>query len=121
MAVIQPTKDEPVGQGRESYLVTWVGLGNGDTGAWVSHPGYTDVSVVIDGTPSTGGSCTLEGSMDGSTGYALTDNNGAAIALTAAGTRLVDESLVHTRPNVTAGDGSTSFNVALKMTRPGAA
>lgn len=98
-------------------LFTWTGLANGDTGDPVSIVDYADLTATLEGTFSTGGSVTLEGSNDGTNYYALTDPQGNAITKTAAGIESVTETPRYIRPSVTAGDGSTSIEVRLLARR----
>jgi hypothetical protein len=73
--------------------------------------------VVIDGEFGVGGSCTLEGSNDGSHYYALTDPQGNAITKTAAAMEAIEEAPLHYAPYVTAGDGTTAINVTMLFRR----
>lgn len=94
-------------------VVTWTGLANGDTGAPVELTQLSDRSVQVLGTFGTGGSVTLQGSLDGSNWVALTDPQGNAITKTAAGLEAISEVVRYIRPSVTAGDGTTSLTVIL--------
>lgn len=98
-------------------LYQWLAVANGDTGASVELNNLVDLTVTIEGTFSTGGSCTIQGSNDGSTWHSLTDPQGNAITKTAAGIEVVTEAPRYIRPNVTAGDGSTAINISLVARR----
>lgn len=97
--------------------ITWTGLDSDDSGSPIQVVDYPDMTVVINGTFGAGGSCTLQGSMDNSNWYALTDPQGNAITKTSAGIELVTEAPHYIRPLVTAGDGTTSINVTLLCRR----
>jgi hypothetical protein len=113
VAVRTPTVTyNPNGQGN-GVLITWTGLLNGDTGSPVEGVDYSDRTVQISGTFGTGGSVTVEGSNDGSNYLALTDPQGNAITKTAAALEVIEEGPRYGRPNVTAGDGSTSLTVTV--------
>src|SRR5687767_1915693 len=98
---------------RDNLLVVWTGLDVDDSGSPVEIPGFPDRTVTIEGTFSVGGSCTLQGSNDGTNYYSLTDPQGNAITKTAGGVELVTENTRYVRPLVTAGDGSTAIQVRL--------
>jgi hypothetical protein len=100
----------PNGQGN-GVLITWTGLLNGDTGAPVEGVDYADRTLQISGTFGAGGSVTIEGSNDGTNYLALTDPQGNAVTKTAAALEVIEESPRYVRPNVTAGDGTTSLTV----------
>ena len=98
------------------FINTWATMANGDTGKPVQLPGYGDKSIQVTGTFGSGGSCTLEGSNDGTNYFALTNPTGTTIAVTAAGLVAVTEACLWVRPHVTAGDGTTAL-VAVVFTR----
>ncbi len=103
--------------GRRTVKVTWTGLLNGDTGAWVTLRGMTDKTVQVKGTWGTGGSLSMEGSNDGSTAFVVNDTRGETnpATLTAASTAILTlaEHGAAIRPNVTAGDGTTNLTLIL--------
>lgn len=100
--------------GNDKYwLHSWTGLGNGDTGKPVRVSHLADKTVMLDGTFGSGGSVDIEGSMDNSTWEVLTDPQGNAITLTTATVEAISENTRFIRPNVTAGDGTTSLNVRI--------
>ena len=102
----------PNGQ-RNAVLYTWTGLLNGDQGSAVEAADWADRTVQIAGTFGVGGSVTLEGSNDNSNWVALTDPQGNAVTKTAAGLEVFEEGPRYIRPNVTAGDGTTSLTVTV--------
>ncbi len=97
-----------------TYTVT--GLLNGDTSSSAMETGTGDKTVQVNGTFGVGGTCIIEGSLDGVNYYQLKDPTGTLISFTAAGLRAVLENTPHTRFRVTAGDGTTSLTgiVALR-------
>lgn len=101
--------------------VVWTGLANGDTGDPVKMGDWADRTVQITGTFGTGGSINLEGSCDKETEsptyFILTDPQGSAITKTAAAAEVFEESPLIIRPNVTAGDGTTSLTVKMVCRR----
>lgn len=99
--------------------VAWLAMANGDTGTPLlpEHSAdYQDRSIQITGTFGAGGSVTIQGSNDGGVTWAtLTDPLGNPLTFTAAGIQRVTETTEQIRPNVTAGDGTTSLNAYLFM------
>jgi hypothetical protein len=98
-------------------LFTWTGLDSDDSGIPITIVDYTDQTVVVRGTFGSGGSVTMQGSMDGTNWYTLTDPQGNALTKTAAGIEMVVEAPLYIRPLVTAGDGTTSLTVELLCRR----
>lgn len=96
-----------------AVLYTWSGLLNGDTGNAVEMPEYGDRTFQVTGTFGTGGTVVLQGSNDGTNWVSLTDPQGNAISKTAAAMETVMETPRYVRPNITAGDGSTSLAVTI--------
>ncbi len=77
------------------------------TGDSVSVPGSSDRTIQF--VADTAGSATaiLEGSMDDSTFFTLTDGQGNAISFTASGGEMVAENVLFVRPRLsTAGSGA---------------
>lgn len=97
--------------------VLWEGLLNGDTGSAFDAGEYADRTVQVIGALGTGGSVTIQGSNDGATWFTLTDQTGAALTFTALGAKVAAEAPQWMRPNVTAGDGSTDFDVIMVARR----
>lgn len=98
---------------KDAALVSWAALANGDTGAPVELPAFPIRTVQILGAFGVGGSVTLEGSNAGTTYTALTDTQGNAVTKTAAAIEAVQDFPKYTRPNVTAGDGTTALLVTM--------
>lgn len=122
MAVRTPTIVTKTGS---TMRVVWTGLLNTDTGAPVEAPEHTFKEVQVKGTFGAGGSVRIEGSLDAGTAdgaladgtdrtwAALNDPQGTALNITAAAIERVQESTATVRPNVTAGDGTTSLTVTM--------
>lgn len=91
----------------------WLSLANGDTGKPVAMSHMADKTVSIDGTFGASGQCDIQGSMDETTWFSLTDPQGTAIEFTGAGTKLISENPKFIRPNVSSGDGTTDLNVRI--------
>lgn len=96
-----------------AVLVTWTGLLNGDQGLPVESVDFADRTAQFSGTFGAGGSITLEGSNDNVSYVALTDPQGNAITKTTAALEVIEEGPRYARPNVTAGDGTTSLTVTI--------
>lgn len=123
MAVVAATvtplgNDANQNQNGPAHLVTWASMANGDTGAPIQQLALSDRTVQVVGTFGVGGSVTLKGSNDGTNYVALTDPQGNAITMTAAGLEAVSELPRYVRPEVTAGDGTTSLSVYLLLGGP---
>lgn len=114
MATITPTITyAPDGQ-PDAVLVVWANLANGDTGAPFRGFGLKDGSVQVEGTFGTGGSVTIQMSNDSTNWQAAADPQGNDVTKTAADLEtLLDIVGRQVRPNVTAGDGTTSLTVTL--------
>lgn len=96
-------------------LVTWTGLLNTDDGAAADWVDYSDRCFQVTGTFGTGGSCTIQGSNDGTNWAPLADPQGNALTFT---TQRIEQALElprFVRPIVTAGDGTTNLTVTLLM------
>lgn len=89
---------------------TWTNIPNGNQGSgWQMRPRYRTGWFTATGTWGVGGSVQLEGSNDGVNWFKL-----SPAALTANGSFAilgVTEVPKYIRPNVTAGDGTTSITV----------
>jgi hypothetical protein len=89
---------------------TWNNIPNGNQGSgWQMRPSYRTAWFTATGTFGADGSVQLEGSNDGANWFKL-----SPAALTAAGSFAalgVTEVPKYIRPNVTAGDGTTSITV----------
>ena len=98
-------------------LISWEGLANGDTGKPYECWMHSDKSVQLIGTLGTGGKCVIEGSnMDASpTWTTLSDLQGNLLEFTALKIKAILENPYQIRPNIMAGDGTTSLNVYMIM------
>lgn len=122
MAIRTPSIEYNVDGNQNVIRVVWTGLLNGDTGAPAEVPEYADRTVHITGTFGTGGSISMEGSNDKTTEtpayVVLTDPQGNNVTKTAAALEVFEEVPLLLRPNVTAGDGTTSLTVKVVARRP---
>lgn len=108
---------EPLKTHKEKTLIyTWV-LANGDTGQPVEMPGFADRSIQVEGTFGAGGNLRIQGSNSGANYATLTDPQGNDLNITAAKIEQISEVVRWMRPNVTAGDGTTSLTVTLLVRR----
>ena len=101
--------------------VQWTGLLNTDVGDAQDLSRYPDITVQASGIFGVGGTVSLQGTNDGSNFNILNDSRGEgnAMTFTAADQRQLSEGAVAgLRPNVTAGDGSTSLTITLIGTTP---
>ena len=98
---------------------TWTPLTttNAD-GSGAGYAGAGDRSVQVLGTFGVGGTCIIEGSLDGGTTWApINDLGGTALSFTAAGIKGIREDVLLVRPRVTGGDGTTSLTVIMCVRR----
>ena len=116
MAVRQAVFEDISTSGRVR-LATWSGLLNTDTGAPLDWTEYADRCLQVTGTFGAGGSCTIQGSNDGSNWSPLTDPQGNALTFTSQKIEQALELPRYVRPIVTAGDGTTSLVATLCMRR----
>lgn len=110
MAIKQP-KVEILGEA--TVRATWGPMANGDVGAPVEWGLYADRSVQVIGTFGAGGTVTIEGSNDDANFVPLSDARGNALTVNTARLEQVEDCSKGIRPNVTAGDGTTSLTVVL--------
>ena len=96
--------------------VEWTGLLNGDQGDYQSLGNYPDKTISVRGTFGAGGSVSIQGTNDGgTTSDTINDSRGEgnALTFTAQDMRTILENPQAIRPNVTAGDGTTSLTVTM--------
>ncbi len=91
------------------FRYAWLNVTEGDTPQPVECPAVADKSVEISGTFG-GGAVSLQGSNGGSVYSALTDFDGSAITLSAAGLKPVRENPRFLKPNTPSGV-SVSLNI----------
>ena len=97
--------------GGNAITIQWGPLANGDTGSPVSVSDFADRSAQIEGTFGSGGTVVIEGTNDGIHYETLHDAAGNVLSFTGAGLKYIAEPVVLLRPNVTAGDNTTSLTV----------
>lgn len=102
--------------------VTWTGLLDGDTGAWVFLGRYADKTVgVIVVASGAGDEITMQGSQNGGDDFGeLHDPQGGLLSAVLVGATIADlevisESPEAIRPSVTGGDGTTNLTVIMTM------
>ena len=103
------------GEGRGWQVIAWENMDYQDTGAPFIAPHFSDKSIQLTGTLSTGGECTIQGSnfVSTPTWATLADPQGTALTMTALGLETILENIYQIRPNITGGDGSTDLTVTL--------
>lgn len=100
--------------------VTWSGLRQNDTGAWVKVARFSDktVQVIVDAAGS-GDAVTMEASPDdGTTVGDLHDPQGGLLVSVLVGATISDPEVISEnpesiRPHITAGDGTTDLTVVV--------
>ena len=95
----------------------WVGLANGDDGAPIDMREFYDRSVQVSGTFGAGGTCVIEGTLNGTDWITLTNAIGDSLSFTAGGIEFITELVWKVRPRVSAGDGSTAIDVNMFLRR----
>lgn len=109
MAVVTPTREDV----NNGVVFTWAAMANGDTGGPIEAAEFADRTMQFTGTFGAGGSVSGQGSNDGTNYATLADPQGNALTATAAKIEQVLECVRYLRPNVTAGDGTTSLTVTM--------
>ena len=113
MANVAPTIIPNVTGDNSVMSIVWTPLTSANTaGNAVAFPQWRDRTVAITGTFD---SCTvvLEGSLDGTNYFTLSDPQGNAISKTAAALEAVSEMVRFVRPSVSSAGASTSITVTL--------
>lgn len=100
----------------DTFLATWTGLNTGDEGAPAELIDFADRTIQVFGTFG-GASVALHGSNDGVNYAVLADQQGVAIAITAAGIKAVGPLTKFIKPVVTGGAG-VGITVLVLARRP---
>lgn len=116
MATVTPTVTF-IGGDKAVVQVVWANMANGDTGAPFEWVDWADRCIHFSGTFGTGGTVKLRGSNTGTNYLDITDAQGNAISKTAEAIEQCVEVTRYTRPEVTAGDGTTSLTATLVARR----
>jgi len=119
MAVIAAVVVDISGDGSVKKI-TWGPMLNGDTGEIVKgfDAQWIDRSVQVVGTFGVGGNLRWAGSNNSGANFvALSDPQGVLLNIIAADIKAVTEIAEQSRPEVTAGDGTTSLTVTLIQRR----
>lgn len=91
---------------KDIILVTYDNLDEADASpASLEFPELGEVSVQVIGSFGSGGTVLIEGSNDGVNYGTLTDPQGVALSLTAAGIKSLQQITRYIRPRVSAGTG----------------
>lgn len=117
MATITPSVNNNPGGDNACQLVTYASMANGDTGAPAEFGDWGDRCVQVSGTFGSGGTATIQGSNDGTNWATLNNAQGTALAITTAAIKQIVETPRYVRPNITAGDGTTSLTVSFLVRR----
>lgn len=90
------------------YLATWVAGADGDTGSPIVAAHFPDKTVQAVGDAT---SVAIQGSMDGTNWFALTDSAGDTIALVGASKTisLIRENPLYIRPFITGGSSTVVY------------
>lgn len=108
------------------WRITWVGLLNGDIGTPATLPTGSDKCVMVSGTQGVGGSISIKGSnkddVASATDPILSAGEGGANPLTFGALspdkiEQIQENPLHVYPHVTAGDGTTNYEVRIIVKR----
>ena len=90
-----------------SFLHTWILTTADPTGDPISFPGASDRTVQFVAATAGCATIVLEGSMDDSTYFTLTDGQGNAVSFTASGGEMIAENVLFYRPSLSvAGSGA---------------
>lgn len=117
MAVVNYTVEPILTRKDNAHVITWADLANGDTGQPLEMPGSSDRSIQVFGTFGTGGNLRIQGSNNGINWHVLTDPQGNQINLTSAHIEQIMEVTRYIRPQVSAGDGTTSLTASILVRR----
>jgi hypothetical protein len=120
MANIQPKwVGIPDAGARDGVVVTWGPMANGDIGVAVDDQsnvsGHADRTVQAEGVFGAGGNVAITGSIDGVNYEVLNDPSSTPLNITSPKIRSILEAPRSIRPQVTAGDGTTSVTVSIFM------
>lgn len=116
MATITPTITPLPGPGDVSgYLIQWGPMQNGDIGKAVDMLAFADRSIQVEGVFGAGGNAEIQGSNDGATFRPLHDPVQNLLDINSVSDKIkqIMEITRLLRPNITAGDGTTSLTVTI--------
>lgn len=119
MAVRTPTVTK-INENCTKFTYTGLLQSSADTGSPIGPQwwDFSDRSFQVTGTFGVGGNLRWAGSNDETNYVALNDPFGVALNITAAGLKGVTEAAILQRPEVTAGDGTTTLVVTVFARRP---
>lgn len=114
--------------GANTVRFQWTGILNGDDGQPIppEFGDYCDRNIQISGTAGAGLAIACEGTDEygtavvpvGTNYNTLHDPSGNSLSFTATGLKQILEVTLFTRPNCTAGDGTTSLTVTITCRKP---
>jgi len=93
--------------------VKWETVSGSDTGDWFPLEDFNDNTVHVTGTFDSN-TLTVQGSNDKTNAFTLTDNNGLAVAFTAAGGKFIAEAPKFIRLSSSSG-ASADLDVIIKL------
>lgn len=93
----------------------WSDLPLNALGDFLNTPDAVNIAIQVAGTFGSGGYVNIEGSLDGTDIVTLKDPSGNALRITSAGLYAVGTIPNQLRPNVPAGDNTTSLTVTAIM------
>lgn len=116
MATVDHVKSEDEGFTQRH---TWSSLDQNATGNSSKVPGGADKSVQVTGDFGGGSTVVIEGSLEAvpTNWVTLTDYQGNDLSFTSSGLKPVADAVIHIRPRVTSGDGSTDLVVTVVYRR----
>ena len=115
-SILQPVAGEDYPDGVR--VIQWTGLLNTDTGAPYKLPHRPIITVQATGTFGAGGTVTMEGTTDSGASPSFSsmkeaDGTAGTLQTGAEALKQLLENVYQIRPNVTAGDGTTSLTVTM--------
>lgn len=118
-----PTKAKTLTSPGTNYdLVTWAACVNADVGESIDVSGAKSLTAMLasGGTLGAGGNCRWEGSFDNATWFTMNSDIGAPAAanqVALSAPTMLKERPRWVRPNISAGDGTTSLVPMLAVGR----
>lgn len=111
MSTIAPATVQSAPHSYDVHITTW-DMAAGDSADPFRMPESSDRSIQIDGVHS-GAVAGIEGSIDGTTYFTLTDPQGVAISGSSPRLKAIVELVAFVRPFVTGGDINTALHFRL--------
>jgi hypothetical protein len=109
------TRTFPNDMNQKVAIATWAALAAGENGDAFVLGQYADRTVQVAGI--TGGTITIQGSLDGTNYYTLTDYQGNPLVFSAAGLNAISEMVYYVRPAASGAlTGTVVVTLAVKGT-----